>query len=230
MHSFRAVGILWEVKVIFFYLLSFLKFLLSLTLTGSALPFSNVYVSLCTRITQIDFTWACGRVTLIFCEFKILPLLLSESSQQIFCFVRRKIKFSFYFFFRIFGMFYYLFYLPLATFSSLMPLFLHLHPYLVFLILTQVTRQQNYKVLLFFLGTGGLSFKSGLPKGPFILLPMVWEFCLFLTYVFLIAFKNLAIPHDAVTFVSLSPCYLLNQIFFLCLIQRFITPCSLNLT
>lgn len=46
MHSFKAVGILWEVKAIFFYLLSVLQFLLPLILTGSTFTFSSVYVKM----------------------------------------------------------------------------------------------------------------------------------------------------------------------------------------
>lgn len=159
----------------------------------------------CTRTTQIDFTWALERTASKFCKFKILPLLLSGSSQQIsfFCFFRRKIKFSFYFLSAFFmnscPFFAALFFpfttlipsninnLPLVTFYPLLPILLHLYPYLVFLTVTQVTRSQPYIVLLCISGTGGLVNLCFL-RVPLIPSPIICEVCLFLTYLLLIPF------------------------------------------
>lgn len=75
----------------------------------------------------------------------------------------------------------YLFYFPLVIFFLTSAAASASVPYLVFPVLIQVTRWQNYKAQLFFLGTRGL-INLGFLKVPFILLPIIWEFCLFLTY------------------------------------------------
>lgn len=129
-----------------------------LFLPGQPFPFLTFMSGCCTRTTRIDFTWALERIASKFCKFKILPLLLSESSWQICFFRRKKKKFSFYFLsvFSIYScpFFASMFFpfttlipsniddLPLVTFPPLLPFLLHLYPYLVFLIVTQVTRSQ----------------------------------------------------------------------------------------
>lgn len=69
------------------------------------------------------------------------------------------------------------------------------------------------------------SYKFGLPKGP---LYSVTNYLRILSVSHIRPpFKNLAISHDAVTFISCSPCYLLSQIFFSCLVQLFSRPVQL---
>lgn len=84
--------------------------------------------------------------------------------------------------------------LPHITFSPLLPFFLHLYPYLVFLIVTQIMRSQPYIVLLCFWETGGLASLCFL-KVPHLPPTIICEVCLFLMYLLPIPFQILAIPH-----------------------------------
>lgn len=63
---------------------------------GQPFPFLTFMSGCCTRTTRIDFTWALERIASKFCKFEILPLLLSESSWQIF-WKKKKRNFPFIF-------------------------------------------------------------------------------------------------------------------------------------
>lgn len=135
----------------------------------------------CTRTTQIDFIWACRRITSTFSEFEILPLL-SGNSQQIFCFVkRRKIKFSFYFLSEF--LVYFISFFPSPTYFFLTAATVSA-PVAIFAISDTYPGKKAAKLQSINIFSGSGLISTGFLKVPFILLPIIWEFCLCFSYNF----------------------------------------------
>lgn len=160
-------------KAIFFYLLPILQFLLPFVFIGSAFPFSSVHIKMLhqnytdmfhpdslkdsIKVLQIQ-----NFASFVRKQWSNLHLFLQKKKNEILSVFSVSI---FHLFFALFCLTLLIYLtlsssninnLPLGTFSVAPTFLMHVYPYLVFLIVTQVMRSQPYIVLLCFLGAHGL--------------------------------------------------------------------------